>query len=82
MSKPPLSLQKPAASKVTFVSENSGVAIYPVVVVGSVRKVRIINPLLIGDAARIATVKTTGIEIECQQLVLVRPVAQIEISLP
>src|SRR4029077_711226 len=82
MGKPSFGLQKPAVTKVAFVSENSRVPINPVIIVGSERKVLVIYKLLIGDPSRITTVKPTGVEIECQQLMLVRPIAQVEISLP
>ena len=82
MGEPSFGLQKPAFSKVTFVSENSRVPINPVIVEWSERKIWIVHKLLIGDPSRVTTVKPAGVEIECQQLVLVRPLAQVEISLP
>ena len=82
MGKPSFGLQKPAASKVAFVPENSRVPINPVLIEWSERKVLVMNKLLIGDPSRITTVKATGVEIERQQLVLVRPPTHVEIGLP
>ncbi len=82
MSEPSFRLQKPAVSKIAFVSENSRIPIDPIMVEWGERKVRVVYPLLIGDPSRITTVKPGGVEIECQQLVLVRPIADVEISLP
>ena len=53
MGKPSFGLQKPAVSKVAFVSENSRVPINPVIIVGSERKVWVIYKLLIGDPSRL-----------------------------
>ena len=82
MSEPSFRLQKPAVSKIAFVSENSRVPIDPVMIERRERKVRVIYPLLIGDPSRITAGKPAGVEIECQQLVLVRPVAYVKIGLP
>ena len=82
MGVPPFDLQKPACSKVTLVSENGRVPINPVIVEWSERKIRVVHPLLVRDASWVTAVKPAGIEIECQQLVLVRPLAHVEISLP
>ena len=46
------------------------------------RKVRVVYPLLIGDPSRITAGKPARVEIECQQLVLVRSVAYVKIGLP
>src|SRR5262245_24475413 len=82
VSKPPFDLQKPACSKVTLVPENSRVSVDPVLVERSERKIRVVYPLFVRDASWITTVKPTGVELEGQQLVLVRPPAHIQISLP
>ena len=47
MGEPPFGLQKPAFSKVTFVSENSRVSINPVIVEWSERKIRVVHKLLV-----------------------------------
>ena len=82
MGVPTFDLQKPACSKVTLVSENSRVSINPVIVEWSKRKIWVVHPLFVRDASWITAVKPAGVEIECQQLVLVRPLAEVEISLP
>src|SRR6185295_1307606 len=82
MSEPPFGQQEPAVSEVTLVTQNSGVAIHPVIVEWSERKIWIVYKLLIGDPSRVTTIKTTGVEIECQQLVLVWSPAYIQICLP
>src|SRR6478609_1548452 len=82
MGEPTFDLQKPACSKVTFVSENSRVPIDPVVIEWSKRKIGVVHPLLVRDAAWVAAVKSAGVEIECEQLVFVRPIAHVKVSLP
>ena len=82
MGEPSFGLQKPAVSEVALVSENGRVPINPVMIVWSERKVLVIYKLLISDPSWITAGKATGVEIECQQLVLVRPLAQVEIGLP
>ena len=82
MSEPSFRLQKPAVSKIAFVSENSRVPIHPVMVEWGERKVRVVYPLLIGDPSRITAGEPALVESECQQLVLVGPITNIEISLP
>jgi len=64
MSEPPFRQQEPAVSEVTLVTQNSGVAINPVIVKWSERKIWIIYKLLIGDPSRVTTVKPTGVELE------------------
>ena len=81
MGKPSFGLQKPAVSKVAFVSEYGRVPINPVMIVRSGRKVLVIQKLFVRDPSRIAAVKPAGIKIKRKQLVLV-PVAQVEIGLP
>ena len=82
MSQPPLGLQKPALSKVTFESENSRVPVNPVVVVWSELKIWVVYPLFVRDASWVTAVKPAEVEIECQQLVLVRSIAQVKVGLP
>ena len=82
MGKPPFGLQKPACSKVMFVSQNSRIPVNQVIVEWSERKIWVVDPLLVRDASRVTAIKTTGVEVERQQLVFVRPPAEVEISLP
>src|SRR5262245_4263778 len=82
MSEPSFRLQKPAVSKIAFVSENSRVPIDPVMVEWGERKVRIVYPLLIGDPSRITASEPAGVKVECQQLVLVGPITDVKIGLP
>src|SRR5215813_12879690 len=65
MSEPSFRLQKPAVSKIAFVSENSRVPIDPVMVKWGERKVRVVYPLLIGDPSRITAGEPAGVKIEC-----------------
>src|SRR6476620_958115 len=82
MGEPTFDLQKPACSKVTFVSENSRVPIDTVVVEWSKREIGGIHRVLVRDAGWGAGVKPAGVEIECEHLVFVRPIAQVKVSLP
>jgi len=82
MGEPSFRLQEPPVSKVTFVTENCRVPINPIVIVRGWRKVLVIHKLLVRHPSWIAAVKPAGVEIECQQLMLVRPPADVEIGLP
>src|ERR1044071_7458071 len=82
MGEPTLGLHEPAISEIRFVAQNEIVTADPVLVVGLSRKIPIVVELRQGQLPGIASVESTRMNIERDEVIVVRPVAEITVRLP
>ena len=79
---PTFGLHEPAVSEFQFVAKNRGVAIDPILVVRGGRKILIGVELKNVYLSRIAAIESAGVDIQRDQLLIIRAVAEIPVGLP